>query len=65
LIVVTNALVSKPIIEGDLVKGVEILSKREAEQIKKVYAAKEVILTAGCFQSPQLLLLSGIGPKQA
>ncbi|KAF2028434.1 alcohol oxidase [Setomelanomma holmii] len=30
----------------------------------KVFASKEIIISGGAFNSPQLLLLSGIGPKE-
>src|SRR5207237_5534487 len=33
-------------------------------EVAAIYAAKEVILSAGAIGSPQLLLLSGIGPRQ-
>lgn len=34
------------------------------EQIYRIRATKEVILSGGAVNSPQLLMLSGIGPKK-
>jgi len=34
-------------------------------QLRRVFAAREVILAGGTFNTPQLLMLSGIGPKAA
>ena len=57
--VITDALATKILFESDRAVGVEILRGNRLEEVR---AAREVILCAGAYQSPQLLLLSGIGP---
>jgi choline dehydrogenase len=59
LTVVTHALASKVRIENGRAVGVEYTRKG-----KPMYAAasREVILSGGAYNSPQLLMLSGIGP---
>ena len=56
---ITNALVHKVIIEKGVAKGIEFKHK---SLVKKVYANKSVILSCGAIKSPQLLMLSGLGP---
>lgn len=46
---------------GDQVKAVKFYRKKYEHIIK---ARKEVILAAGAFESPKLLMLSGIGPEK-
>jgi choline dehydrogenase len=59
LTILTNSQVSKVIFENKKVIGVEYIQ----QGIKKtVHANKEVILSAGSIQSPQILQLSGVGP---
>ncbi|WP_413875624.1 choline dehydrogenase [Albidovulum sp.] len=55
----TRALVHKVLVEGDRAVGVELTHKG---QVRKVTAGKEVILSAGSFNTPKLMMLSGIGP---
>ena len=45
--------------EGRRAVGVQY---RQGGQLKEVRAAREVLLSAGALLSPQLLMLSGIGP---
>src|SRR5262249_42423732 len=54
------------LLEGEgartIATGVEY--RTASGEVAAVHAAKEVILSAGAIGSPQLLLLSGIGPRQ-
>ena len=59
--VMTGAHTHRLVLDGERVTGVEV-STRPGGSVGVVHAQKDVILTAGAFQSPQLLLLSGIGP---
>lgn len=58
--VITNALVRKIVIENDQAKGIEILTGKTTTE--RISASKEVIVSAGAFASPHLLMLSGVGP---
>ncbi|MET4170304.1 choline dehydrogenase [Bradyrhizobium sp. LA6.1] len=59
LVIETGALASRVIVEKGRATGVEY--RRGGETFRK-YAAREVILAGGAYNSPQLLMLSGIGP---
>lgn len=58
----TNAHVTKILIKNDEAQGLEFLNKKGGTET--VYAKKEVILSAGAFQSPQILMLSGLGDAE-
>jgi len=57
-----RGVVSRVVIEQGRATGVEVIEKRGERRV--VRARKEVILSAGAFGSPQILMLSGIGPAQ-
>jgi choline dehydrogenase len=59
LTILTNAQVTRVLIENGRAVGVEYMSGGKTQSIR---AKREVILTAGAFLSPHLLMLSGIGP---
>jgi choline dehydrogenase-like flavoprotein len=59
LTVITRAHTTRVLLDGKRATGVEY---RHEGSVKKVEARREVILSAGAYGSPQLLMLSGIGP---
>jgi choline dehydrogenase len=59
--IITNVLVKQIIIQQDTVRGIEFYTSRTSTQ--KVYG-KNVIMTAGAFNTPQILMLSGIGNRE-
>jgi choline dehydrogenase len=61
LFVISNACAGRIITERNTAVGVEY-SGGPGQPVKKVFAEREVLVCGGAFQSPQLLLLSGIGP---
>ena len=61
LTVLTYAQVTKILFKDKQAIGVEL---QRFDKTLKLYANKEVILSAGSVGSPQLLMLSGIGPKE-
>src|ERR1700761_2983196 len=60
LTVLTHAYATRLAFDGARATGVEISRLDEVRQIR---AEREVILSAGTYYSPQLLMLSGIGPE--
>ena len=54
----SKVFVIKILFDGKKAVGIEYIQKGET---KKVYAENEVIISGGAINSPQLLMLSGIG----
>jgi choline dehydrogenase len=61
LSVITGTLCRKIILEKDRATGVELMTSNSASMVAR--ARKEVIVCAGAFESPKLLMLSGVGAK--
>jgi choline dehydrogenase-like flavoprotein len=62
LTVMTDCLATRIVVRNRRATGIELLGDGETKQIG---ARREVVLSAGAVQSPQLLLLSGIGDGAA
>jgi len=61
LTVITEALVEEVVIENKVAKGVKLFKGGSCLTLQ---ANKEVIVSGGAINSPQILMLSGVGPKQ-
>lgn len=61
LTVLSNAQVTRVLIEDGRAVGVEYVREGQRAEVR---AGKEVILSGGAYNSPQLLMLSGIGPAE-
>lgn len=61
LSVVTDALATRIVLDGTRAVGVEY-DKKGAHIVS--YAEREIVLAGGVINSPQLLMLSGIGPPE-
>src|SRR5260370_13876211 len=58
----THAQATRILFEGKRAVGVEY---RQGKDVRQIRARREVILSSGAFQSPQLLMLSGVGDNAA
>ena len=59
LTLITGAHVNRVLLEGNRATGVQVDRQGALSEIR---VKREVILSAGAYQSPQILLLSGVGP---
>jgi len=57
-----NAHVTRVLLDGDLAEGIEY---RQGGALHRVHARREVILSGGVINTPQLLMLSGVGDPAA
>ncbi|WP_300677727.1 FAD-dependent oxidoreductase [Nocardioides sp.] len=58
----TQVQATKVVLDGSRAVGVEVVDRKGGRHV--IRARSEVILSAGAFGSPQLLMLSGIGPSE-
>jgi len=65
LTLLTNTRVARILIENGRATGVEVMPDNGAGSKRQLTARREVILCGGAIQSPQVLMLSGIGDGDA
>jgi choline dehydrogenase len=65
LALLTDTRVARILVENGRATGVEVLPDNGSGSKRKIAARREVILCGGAIQSPQVLMLSGIGDSDA
>lgn len=60
--ILTGRRATRVLFDGQRAVGVEVADA--AGRLETFHAAQEVILAAGVFRTPQLLMLSGVGPEE-
>ncbi len=61
--VITGARTTRILMEGKRAVGVEYHLAGEHSELRQLKCTREVLLCAGALQSPHILMLSGVGPK--
>jgi len=60
----THRAIGVEYLKGERLYGAHANSSKDAGEERQAYAAREVILCGGAFNTPQLLMLSGIGSAE-
>src|SRR5207247_8455301 len=60
--VLTDTRADRILFDGNRAVGVQVMRDRTLEDVR---ADREVIVSAGAYHSPALLMLSGVGPSEA
>jgi choline dehydrogenase-like flavoprotein len=59
-----NQAIGVEYLKGERLYRAHANPSNDAGETRQAYAAKEVVLCGGAFNTPQLLMLSGIGPRE-
>ena len=59
----SNRAIGVEYLKGERLYRAHTRPSDEAGELRRAYASREVILAGGAFNTPQLLMLSGIGPR--
>jgi len=59
----SNRAIGVEYLKGQRLYRAHVRPSEETGELRRMYASREVILAGGTFNTPQLLMLSGIGPR--